>query len=102
LYKKHLIIFPENSVAIRPWKLQGLPGLILSAKFIDGKFQFVANKITFEYKNIFFTKEGLKQVSHKNILKYFEQSLYGSDIIEDVRDVKTTVSKRNGIELKYE
>lgn len=89
-------------ISIGPWKLQGLPGVILSAKSKDERFQFIATSISFENLDLYFPDDGLKKITHQRILEEFEQLIFGSNSIDGYRDVTTEVSPRNGFELKYE
>lgn len=92
---------PDLPFSIGPWKLQGLPGAILEAQSLDGRFQFVATKVSFEDVVFEFPDENLKEITYQKLFERFEQIIYNNNI-SDFRDVTTEVSPRNGLELKYE
>lgn len=82
-----------------PWKLHGLPGLILEAKSVDGRFSFVANKIDFNPINLQFPTNDLRKITMKQLIENYESTLRTGSV---ERDVTIKISPRNSPELIYE
>lgn len=101
---------PDIPVSFGPWKLQGLPGLILEANDYLNQVQFIAQKLEYTSSNIDYLKD-------KNLFKKLTLKEYVSEIDKDIKKkVEQIISKlpRNskvsnlsfkeyrGIELEYE
>lgn len=82
-----------------PWKLQGLPGLILEAQSTDKRFTFIANKIDFTPQVLIFPNGGLKKITMQELIESYEETLRSGS---EERDTTVTISKRNSPELIYE
>lgn len=77
-----------------PWKLNGLPGLIMEAKSVDGMFEFISRKIHINpttnlpilFKNLFIEKEKIA-ISYKDYINIEEK--YKIDIIARINASQT-------------
>ncbi|WCM43600.1 GLPGLI family protein (plasmid) [Flavobacterium sp. CBA20B-1] len=77
-----------------PWKLHGLPGLILEAKTKDGFYTLIADKIEYNYpeNNQLVPRDKiLKELSFKEYLEYqdvlFNMLFLGEDMPKQARDI---------------
>ena len=63
---------PDIPVSNGPWKLDGLPGLILEASASDGEYRFVANGIQTSSKpiGIVYLADGYDKTDRKSFLKF--------------------------------
>lgn len=101
---------PDIPLSFGPWKLHGLPGLILKANDADNIYTFVAEKI--EQKNSpLFEKDFTEIYQHSNSVTYqqfmVDTDEYRNNIRKEyaVDGVTVQVNKnipRTGMELKYE
>lgn len=102
----------EIPLPFGPWKLHGLPGLILDAKDSTNTYAFVAKSIKFE-KSAFLDKDFTKLMpAHNTKPITYKQYLSDNDEFWDNREkesarlynatVISTKAPRNGPELKYE
>jgi len=103
---------PDIPVSFGPWKLHGLPGLILEAYDSTKRFSFVATNITFN-KGTFFDKDFNKLIKTYNTTPIsYEQAVkddqeywsnkYKSLMQSSNNNVVINKAPRNGMELNYE
>jgi len=104
---------PEIPLSFGPWKLHGLPGLILEAYDTDRRYAMIASEIQYTTDDIF-KKDfaGLVKTLNKSKPISFEQYInnkeeaWGNRIttINNNRDVTVTPinGNRNDMELKFE
>lgn len=101
---------PELNFSAGPWKLYGLPGLILEAHDETRRYTFLAEKITFEKSDILdkdftsFRNEKLKNATLKDFLNMQESSREAafSRLSNNRGSVQRTSFPRSGMELIYE
>lgn len=96
---------PSLPYSYGPWKLNGLPGLILEAKTKDGYFTFIAEKIENTYSSTeteIPRDKILKEITFKEYLEYqdhlFNFLFLGKDAPEP-RDI-FTITKEKKFEVK--
>lgn len=101
---------PEINVSSGPWKLYGLPGLILEAYDETRKYNFSAEKITFEKNDKLYTNfssfrnEKLSEATLEQFLILREEFLDNgfSDLSKERGTITRTNPPRSGRELIYE
>lgn len=87
-----------------PWKLQGLPGLILKAQDTQGHYIFECSGITQvrEYNPIMFSANNYEPVSRKNLNKMYER--FATDPVgystASAPNVKIVIRNESGQETK--
>lgn len=104
---------PEIPLSFGPWKLHGLPGLILEANDVSNLFSFKATKISYE-RSLLFDKDfkdlmpthNRKAISYRKLLEDNEEAFQNDQkkIALQYPDVSIEIKKapRSGLELKYE
>ena len=102
---------PQIPVSFGPWKLFGLPGLIVEAYDTDNKYTFKPIKIEFikndilkkDFATLMETKN-TKPITYQQFLKDTEE--FNDNLINDVKDPNVTITRipfpREGEELKFE
>lgn len=83
----------EIPVSFGPWKLNGLPGLILSADDTEGIYKWKANKIIYPYKENFNFSEIIKRMKKFKEITFKELD---NKIIEAQKDKIQTIKARSG------
>lgn len=103
---------PDVPVPYGPWKFHGLPGLIMQAESVDGKYIIRAEGIQYQkdvITEIEFKK--VKKVRNANPITYREFLKEFNEAVENINlkvsqqfniKVITETPPRNGFELKYE
>lgn len=102
---------PDIPVPFGPWKLHGLPGLIVEAYDTSNKYTFKLVKIEYKKSDILSTDfatlmrtKNIKPISYQQFLQDTEE--FSDNITKDIRDPNITITRipipREGEELKYE
>jgi len=102
---------PQIPISFGPWKLFGLPGLIVEAYDTDNKYTFKPIKIEFKKNDILkkdfatlMETKNTKPITYQQFLKDTEE--FNDNLINDVRDSNVTITRipfpREGEELKFE
>nr|WP_317632251.1 GLPGLI family protein [uncultured Flavobacterium sp.] len=95
---------PELAYPYGPWKLHGLPGLILEAYDITRRYNFTAIKVFKDKTNLTFSPDKLPKLSFKDFkLRNFEfiENILTIPVDNNTKVIKHDVG-RKGLELIYE
>ena len=80
---------PEIPRSEGPWKLHGLPGLILKAADIQGHYTFECTGLVNANEELLFGADGYEKISRKNLNKIYER--YATDPIGYIKSTTPNV-----------
>lgn len=105
---------PDIALPFGPWKLHGLPGLILDAEDISHTYRYIANQIVVDKGSTIFEKDFASLMPLKNTKIYtYKQLLADEDEAKENADkeisqqLKVTITREKSardkdLEIKYE